>query len=408
MRPVVSVERVSKTFRRGERHDSLRDLVPALVRRFGPARVVRSPTRKEFWAVRDVSFELHPGETLALIGPNGAGKSTALKLLSRIMKPSEGRCAVRGRVGALIEIAAGFHPDLTGRENVYFQGAVMGMRRREIAARFDDIVDFAGISSFIDTPVKRYSSGMNARLGFAIAAHMDPDVLLIDEILSVGDQNFQRRCIDRMMEFKRRGTAIVFVSHNLPAVATHFERGLVLDGGRNIFQGTAPEAVAHYMARSRAFDAVSQRGTERARILTARLTDSNGMPALEARPGDELTLSVRYAFSGERSEDLILGFYVTDPGTGQRLYNAGAHDLGLLWSPDPADREATIEFHFTTNLLKGAYHVNCHVSDAARLECLQKLEPAACLIVKENFSAQGVVDLSVRCRVAATLRAQSA
>jgi lipopolysaccharide transport system ATP-binding protein len=408
MQPAVSVECVSKTFRRGERHDSLRDLVPSLFRRLGAGQAAQSLSREDFWGIRDLSFELHAGETLAVIGPNGAGKSTLLKLLSRIMKPSHGRCAVRGRVGALIEIAAGFHPDLTGRENVYFQGAVMGMRRREIDARFDDIVDFAGVSAFIDTPVKRYSSGMNARLGFAIAAHLDPDVLLIDEILSVGDQNFQRRCIDRMMDFKRRGTAIVFVSHNLPAVATHFERGLVLDGGRDIFRGTAPEAVAHYLARTRASGGASESGGHRARIVSARLTDSNGLPALEARPGDALTLSVRYAFTGERSHDLILGFYVTDPATGQRLYNAGAHDLGLRWSPDPEDREVTIEFHFRTNLLKGAYHVNCHVSDAARLECLQKLEPAACLIVKENFSAQGVVDLSVRCRVAATLDPQPA
>src|SRR5207248_9465421 len=174
---------------------------------------------EEFWAVRDISFAVNEGEALGIIGPNGAGKSTVLKLLTRILKPTRGRCEVRGRVGALIEVAAGFHPDLTGRENIYLQGAIMGMKRAEIAGRLEEIVEFAGVADFIDTPVKRYSSGMNARLGFSIAAHLNPDVLIIDEVLSVGDMSFQQRCVERMADFKRRGTVIVFVSHNLQAVA---------------------------------------------------------------------------------------------------------------------------------------------------------------------------------------------
>jgi lipopolysaccharide transport system ATP-binding protein len=209
---------VWKKFRRGERHDSLRDLIPALGRRmFGRAR--RGQLQKEeFWALTDVSFEVHAGEALGIIGPNGAGKSTTLKLLTRILKPTRGTCAVRGRVGALIEVAAGFHPDLTGRENIALQGAIMGMRRREIAKKLDEIVEFAGVRDFVDTPVKRYSSGMNARLGFSIAAHLRPDALIIDEVLSVGDMAFQERCVERMVDFKRQGAAIVFVSHNLEAV----------------------------------------------------------------------------------------------------------------------------------------------------------------------------------------------
>ena len=185
-RSAVVVEHIWKKFRRGERHDSLRDLVPSLVRRAlrpQPATL----QREEFWALRDLSFTVNPGEALGVIGPNGAGKSTLLKILSRILRPTVGRCVLGGRVGSLIEVAAAFHPDLTGRENVFLQGAIMGMRRAEIARKFDDIVDFSGVSEFIDTPVKRYSSGMNARLGFSIAAHLDPDVLLIDEVLSVGD-----------------------------------------------------------------------------------------------------------------------------------------------------------------------------------------------------------------------------
>jgi lipopolysaccharide transport system ATP-binding protein len=194
--PTVRFDKVWKKFRRGERHDSLKDLIPALSRQLFSRNVPKELRQDEFWTLENVSFEVLPGQALGIIGRNGAGKSTTLKLLTKILKPTRGYSSVSGRVGALIEVAAGFHPDLTGRENVYLQGAIMGMRRPDIAARFDEIVDFAGISAFIDTPIKRYSSGMNARLGFSIAAHLNPDVLIIDEVLSVGDMSFQQRCFD--------------------------------------------------------------------------------------------------------------------------------------------------------------------------------------------------------------------
>ena len=242
----ISVHGVWKKFRRGERHDSLRDLIPATIRK-----VLRRGARpeledSEFWAVRDVSFEVKPGEALGIIGANGAGKSTILKLLTRILRPTRGQCEVRGRVGALIEVAAGFHPDLTGRENVYLQGSIMGMRQAEIARAFDQIVDFSGISEFIDTPVKRYSSGMNARLGFSIAAHLDPDVLLVDEVLAVGDVAFQERCVARMRALIARGIPVVFISHNLPAIVELCTRGIVIDHGALVFDGAPAEAAAKY------------------------------------------------------------------------------------------------------------------------------------------------------------------
>jgi lipopolysaccharide transport system ATP-binding protein len=193
--PVI-FDGVWKKFRRGERADSLRDLIPAVARRMlrgkPPADELEDGSG-DFWALRDVSFEVHPGEALGIIGPNGAGKSTILKLLTRILKPTRGTSAVYGRTGALIEVAAGFHADLTGRENIYLQGAILGMNRREIARTMDEIIEFAELGDFIDTPVKRFSSGMSARLGFSIAAHLDPDVLIIDEVLSVGDMAFQQR-----------------------------------------------------------------------------------------------------------------------------------------------------------------------------------------------------------------------
>lgn len=245
--PTIIFDRVWKKFKRGERHDSLRDLIPATIRRVAgrPPREA-DLSEREFWAVHDVSFEVRQGEALGIIGPNGAGKSTTLKLLNRILKPTKGRCEVRGRVGALIEVAAGFHPDLTGRENVFLQGAIMGMKRAEIARKFDEIVEFAGVSEFIDTQVKRYSSGMNARLGFAIAAHLDPDVLLIDEVLSVGDAAFQERCVERMRELIKRGIPLVFISHNLPAVIDLCTRAIVIDHGTVRFDGAPAEAIQHY------------------------------------------------------------------------------------------------------------------------------------------------------------------
>lgn len=247
--PHVRFDHVWKRFRRGDVHDSLRDLIPALARRMvGARKVPTAGDRRSFWALRDVSFRVSPGEALGIIGPNGAGKSTALKLLTRVLGPTRGVCSVKGRVGALIEVAAGFHPDLTGRENVFLQGAVMGMSRSEIARKFDQIIDFSGIEEFLDTPVKRYSSGMNARLGFAIAAHLDPDVLIIDEVLSVGDTSFQRKALRRVAELVRRDIPVVLVTHQLDQVTSLCTRAMVLDRGRAIAEGTPAECIAAYLS----------------------------------------------------------------------------------------------------------------------------------------------------------------
>jgi ABC-type polysaccharide/polyol phosphate transport system ATPase subunit len=246
--PCVVVDGVWKKFRRGEVHDSLRDLIPAIGKRL----VGRGPRRDElgqgdFWALEDVSFTVRPGEVLGIIGANGAGKSTLLKTLTRILRPNRGYFRVQGRVGALIEVAAGFHPDLTGRENVFLQGAIMGMRAHEIRTRFDDIVEFAGIADAIDTPVKRYSSGMNARLGFSIAAHLDPDVLIIDEVLAVGDFEFQRRAFDRMRTLARSGMPVVVVSHQLERIADLCTKAILLERGRVAREGSAHECIEAYV-----------------------------------------------------------------------------------------------------------------------------------------------------------------
>ena len=245
--PTIRFEGVWKKFRRGELHDSLRDLIPALSRRFLPWRK-DAPRKGEFWALRDLSFSVQPGEVLGIIGGNGAGKSTTLKILTRILRPTAGRAMVVGRMGALIEISAGFHQDLTGRENVFLQGSIMGMPVALIRRKFDQIVEFSGIEEFIDTPVKRYSSGMQARLGFAIAAHLDPEVLIIDEVLSVGDFRFQEKAFDRIKEMSRSGIPVVLVSHQLDRVATLCTKGVVLQQGQVLQQGAVGECIDTYLS----------------------------------------------------------------------------------------------------------------------------------------------------------------
>ena len=239
---------VWKKFRRGAVNDRLRDVIPALVRRaVGRAPRASELANAEFWALRDVSFSLRPGDALGILGPNGAGKSTVLRLLTRILRPTLGSSHTEGRVGALIEVGAGFHPDLTGRENVFLQGAIMGMRQREIARKFDEIVAFSGVEWFIDTPVKRYSSGMHARLGFAIAAHLDPDILVIDEAISIGDAAFQRQAFDRVEQLVRSGMPVVMVSHQLDAIAALCTQALVLERGAVTRRGAPGDCIAAYL-----------------------------------------------------------------------------------------------------------------------------------------------------------------
>jgi lipopolysaccharide transport system ATP-binding protein len=249
--PRLTFDRVWKKFHRGAMHDSLRDLIPDLARRA----LGRGPKNAElqegdFWAVRDLSFEIGPGQTLGIIGPNGSGKSTTLKILTRIMAPTLGRAMVVGRLGALIEVSAGFHGDLTGRENVFLQGAIMGMRSSDIVQRFDRIVEFSGIADAIDTPVKRYSSGMSARLGFAIAAHLEPDVLIIDEVLAVGDLQFQERAYGRLRELAQSGIPVVIVSHQLDRIAQLCNEAILLNRGTVIHRGTADETIAAYIRQN--------------------------------------------------------------------------------------------------------------------------------------------------------------
>ncbi|HLV26820.1 MAG TPA: ABC transporter ATP-binding protein [Gemmatimonadales bacterium] len=321
--PKVRFERVWKRFRRGDMHDSLRDLIPSLMRRALRRSAPPATANRSFWALQDVSFHVGTGEALGIIGANGAGKSTALKLLTRVLGPTHGFCSVEGRVGALIEVSAGFHPDLTGRENVFLHGAVMGMSRSEIARKFDRIVDFSGVEEFLDTPVKRYSSGMNARLGFAIAAHLDPDVLIIDEVLSVGDANFQRKALTRVSELVKSGVPAVLVTHQLDQVTSLCTKALVLERGKVVAEGTPSESIAQYLSSAMDADAIDDMSV--LVVKTIRRQQRQGV-----RPGDTLNLSIEVIV-----QDLRLGAVqqliarVSSAITGSVVFEGALHEAGL-------------------------------------------------------------------------------
>ena len=255
MRPIIKVQNLSKQFRinpgerPGVRYDTLREsLVKAVQSPFKGLRGNGKAAADTIWALEDVSFEVMPGEVMGVIGPNGAGKSTLLAILSRIIEPTRGRAELYGRVASLLEVGTGFHPDLSGRENIFLNGAVLGMKRREIDSRFDEIVAFAEIDKFIDTAVKRYSSGMYVRLAFAVAAHLDPEILIVDEVLAVGDASFQRKCLGKLDDVTRSGRTVLFVTHSLGMITHLCEHAILLDGGRVKMQGSAAQAVEAYNA----------------------------------------------------------------------------------------------------------------------------------------------------------------
>ncbi|HEY1107948.1 MAG TPA: ABC transporter ATP-binding protein [Opitutaceae bacterium] len=246
-RPIIEVSGLSKVYRLGEIGAfSLREELAATWARFRH-RAPKTPP-KDFWALRDVSFSVQPGEVIGVIGRNGAGKSTLLKVLSRITEPTSGRAVLRGRVASLLEVGTGFHPDLSGRDNIYLNGAILGMKRAEIRRKFDEIVAFAEVGQFIDTPVKRYSSGMYVRLAFAVAAHLEPEILIVDEVLAVGDAEFQKKCLGKMRDVSTRsGRTVLFVSHNMVAVQSLCDRTVLMSGGAVAQDGPVEEGIARYL-----------------------------------------------------------------------------------------------------------------------------------------------------------------
>jgi len=316
----IRVEDLAKQYRIGAQVDSyrtLRDSISDAVT--WPLRLLRRqlpPATETIWALRDISFEVRQGQVLGVIGRNGAGKSTLLKILSRVTEPTEGRAEITGRVGSLLEVGTGFHPELSGRENIYLNGAVLGMRRAEIDDKFDEIVEFSGVRKFIDTPVKRYSSGMYLRLAFAVAAHLEPEILVVDEVLAVGDAEFQRKCLGKMSDVAQAGRTVLFVSHNMSAILRLTERTIVLDQGRIVYNAPTAEAVDFYMSSglSRSGERLWEQGEIPAsaapfKPIALRLRDPQGQVADTLRSVEPATIEFEYQLDAP-IQGLRLGIYL--------------------------------------------------------------------------------------------------
>ena len=354
--PAVSVEGVSKQFRLyHERNQSLK----AAVMRGGRARF------EDFRALDDVSFDVQEGVTFGLIGENGSGKSTLLKCIARILRPDIGRISSHGTVSALLELGAGFHPELSGRENVYLNGSILGMSKKQVDACFDSIVDFSGIEPFIDTPVKNYSSGMYVRLGFAVAISIDPEILLVDEVLAVGDAEFQQKCTDKILEFKADGRTVVVVSHSMPAVRNLCDEVALLEHGKLIDVGSAASVIDEYMVEvfaDRQFDVEdgARWGSGEIRLERFRLLGDDGVAVDHCRTGDPVTLSFEYATNEEIRHPLFGASIYTADG----VYVAGPNtrDAGLLL--DAVQGSGRVELRIDhLPLVPGAYDVSAAIHD---------------------------------------------
>lgn len=363
MPPIISVENLGKKYILGhqsqERYTALRDVISTGAKRF--AHKLRhpfspkqnDPLHEEFWALKDINFDIQQGDRVGIIGRNGAGKSTLLKILSRITEPTVGQVKIKGRVASLLEVGTGFHPELTGRENIYLNGAILGMSQAEIKKKFDEIVAFAEVEKFLDTPVKRYSSGMYVRLAFAVAAHLEPEILIVDEVLAVGDAQFQKKCLGKMEEVGKQGRTVLFVSHNMAMISNLCQKGIVLEQGQLAFQGNVSEAVLKYYQGANTSGG-SSKGFESdtAAMLGAQLIGIGD--ALDVTIHDEFIVRMKYRIkrqilgkcvpnfhffsaegnyifvaSAERVMSMAPGEYFADCTIPANLLNEGAYFVGL-------------------------------------------------------------------------------
>ena len=329
MSSVISVENLSKKYiidhQKQERYTSLRDVLVDGVKRFTDklihpfAAPKNDPTHEEFWALKDVSFDIQQGDRVGIIGRNGAGKSTLLKILSRITEPTSGRVSIKGRVASLLEVGTGFHPELTGRENIYLNGAILGMSQAEIKSKFDEIVAFAEVEKFLDTPVKRYSSGMYVRLAFAVAAHLEPEILIVDEVLAVGDAQFQKKCLGKMEEVGKEGRTVIFVSHSMPTVTSLCSRAILLESGRVVKEGTTSAVVMHYYTSGQSSPASADFsrthvGDTYVRLLKGEIKNSKGDVALEANINEPITVEMTFEVLQDNALILVPNFHYYTAG----------------------------------------------------------------------------------------------
>jgi ABC-type polysaccharide/polyol phosphate transport system ATPase subunit len=382
----LRMEHIYKKFRKGESYDSLRDLVPALTGKLFRVQELDERGKREFWALKDVSFEVRRGEAFGIIGHNGAGKSTLLKLLSRIMKPTSGTFEVHGRLSALIEVTAGFHPDLTGRENIYLNGAILGMTRREIESKFDEIVEFSGLAEFIDTPVKRYSSGMGARLGFSVASHVNPEVLIVDEVLSVGDNLFQQACMERMRSVIKGGATVVFVSHNLKSLSEICQRAMLLEHGKVVTIGSTDSALRQYL------DTVKPSGGDpRQPVYISRVT-VRGQAGEQSKFESGATAWVDVEVQArEAAEKMSIVLWITDQSQ-YLIFDTSTERLGQPPFSLQAGESHRTTFELTLNIAHGTFQVNAAIYRYDIQKEYGKKVPGATLFIGSTTAVRGAVN----------------
>jgi lipopolysaccharide transport system ATP-binding protein len=395
---VIRVEGVGKRFRLGE-YDPYRKLGETLTRTLSPRFRARSGGRDrdldQIWALDDVSFDVHQGEAVGVVGRNGAGKSTLLKILARVTRPTTGSARLRGRVGALLEVGTGFHPELTGTENVYLNGVILGMKRREIARRFEEIVEFAGVSRFLETPVKRFSSGMVVRLGFAVAAHLDTEILIVDEVLAVGDAEFQRRCLGKMNDVKRDGRTVLFVSHNMSAVRRLCSRALLIEDGRIQVDGSAAGVVKEYLSQTvreaepagwiDVSQVMRQAGTGEARVGQLSYTGGDERRDFQVFPDGPLDV----ALAVNSNSDCTVGSFslLVYDQQGTKLVNADTLALGEVVRLRRG--RTVVRFHIEQLHLKpGLYHLGWWIYDSLGETILDCVEAGVSIEVVDDDSRE--------------------
>jgi lipopolysaccharide transport system ATP-binding protein len=382
MTAAIQVDQVSKRYRIGHfgprgraPYHTLQETIVDAVK--APFKRIFNPTVQgkvsDFWALRNVSFGVDPGDVIGIVGRNGAGKSTLLKILTRITEPTSGRAVLRGRVGSLLEVGTGFHPELSGRENIFLNGAIMGMSRFEIRRQFDQIVDFSGVETFLDTPVKRYSSGMRVRLAFSVAAHLNPEILLIDEVLAVGDAGFQRKCLGKMGDVARSGRTILFVSHNMAALQNLCNRGLFIEGGQVAGEGKMEDVIGQYLsmfesgAGSRDLTDVAEqrRGSGEARFSKIELLNDRGEPATGFPMGAGMTLRARVHALKDLSEATVAFAIVTKDGVRVASMNSEVMESVALdvFTENEVVVECALSF---LNLMPGPYYVDIILRDSQK------------------------------------------
>ena len=339
MSSVISVENLSKKYiighQKQERYTALRDVLSEGAKRLTRklihpfAAPENDPTHEEFWALKDVSFDIQQGDRVGIIGRNGAGKSTLLKILSRITEPTSGKVLIKGRVASLLEVGTGFHPELSGRENIYLNGAILGMSKAQIKKIFDEIVAFAEVEKFLDTPVKRYSSGMYVRLAFAVAAHLEPEILIVDEVLAVGDAQFQKKCLGKMEEVGKEGRTVLFVSHNMAMISNLCQKGILLEGGKISTQGGVSKVIQQYYQNSNKKNEVSHQriGSETVELLSVELVGLRGNS--ETTIHDEITIRMKYKIKKATDARCVPNFHFFAPD-GSYIFVSSADGISKL------------------------------------------------------------------------------